>query len=57
MVINSRHDEEINFKGINELVKSNVSLPSTLVFPEPTDLCPVIANKGCIEFKVIFKIN
>lgn len=49
------YDEEINFKGINELVKSNVSLPSTLVFPEPTDLYPVIANKGCIEFKVIFK--
>ena len=49
------YDEETNFKGVKQLVESNQSLPNTLIFPEPTDLVPVIANKGCIEFKVFFE--
>lgn len=48
------YDEEINFKGIKELIKNKVDLPDTLLFPEPTDLIPAIANKGCIEFRVSF---
>ena len=48
------YDEEINFKGITELIKSNITLPETVIFPEPTDLVPAIANKGCIEFCVTF---
>ena len=48
------YDEEIGFKGINELIKSNIDLPDTLIFPEPTDLVPAIANKGCIEFSITF---
>lgn len=49
------YDEETNFCGIQELVNSGIILPDTLVFPEPTNLVPAIANKGCIEFRVIFQ--
>lgn len=49
------YDEEIGFNGIKELVASKKNLPDNLVFTEPTDLAPVIANKGCMEFKVVFK--
>lgn len=49
------YDEEINFTGIKELVAKEVTLPDTLLFTEPTDLVPVIANKGCIEYKLTFK--
>lgn len=48
------YDEEISFKGITDLIKNNISLPDTIIFPEPTDLQPAIANKGCIEFSVKF---
>lgn len=48
------YDEENSFKGINELIKSNIDLPDTIIFPEPTDLVPAIANKGCIEFSITF---
>lgn len=48
------YDEETNFRGINELVKLENDFPSTLIFTEPTDNVPVIANKGCLEFKVSF---
>ena len=49
------YDEETNFKGVSQLVESKQALPDTLLFPEPTDLVPVIANKGCLEFKVQFE--
>ncbi len=48
------YDEEISFKGITELIKNNINLPDTIIFPEPTDLVPAIANKGCIEFSITF---
>ena len=48
------YDEEIGFKGIAELIKNNINLPDTIIFPEPTDLVPAIANKGCIEFSIVF---
>lgn len=49
------YDEETNFAGIQELVKENITLPKTLLFTEPTDLVPVIANKGCIEYQLTFR--
>ena len=47
-------DEEIDFKGIKLLTKNKKNFPKTLVFPEPTNGIPAIANKGCMEFKVEF---
>lgn len=49
------YDEEINFTGIKELVTKKITLPDILIFTEPTNLEPVIANKGCIEYKLTFK--
>lgn len=49
------YDEEINFTGIKELVAKKITLPDILLFTEPTNLVPVIANKGCIEYKITFK--
>ena len=46
-------DEEIGFGGIN-LVK-NISMPNNILIGEPTDLVPVIACKGCMEYKVTFR--
>lgn len=45
-------DEEINFEGINMLINAKKDFPKTLIFPEPTDLEPILANKGCLEFKM-----
>lgn len=47
-------DEEIGFSGIEALCSTKQNFPSTLIFPEPTDLIPIIANKGCLEFSVTF---
>lgn len=49
------YDEECEFGGVKDLLKAGITLPKTLVFTEPTDLQLVIANKGCLEFKVEFK--
>lgn len=46
--------EETNFAGIKSLINSNVTLPDTILFPEPTNLIPAIANKGCLEFSLSF---
>lgn len=46
------YDEEINFEGIKKLTGELNDFPETLIFPEPTNLTPMIANKGCIEFEV-----
>ena len=48
------YDEEINFEGINLLLKNKVKFPKLLILAEPTDLKPVTATKGCIEMKVTF---
>lgn len=47
-------DEETNFSGIKLLLKSNETFPKYLILPEPTDMNPVIATKGCMEMKVTF---
>lgn len=48
------YDEEIGFEGIKKLIDTKKDFPKVLIFPEPTDLVPVIANKGCLEFEVTF---
>ncbi len=48
------YDEEIGFEGIKNLIKEKKDFPPILIFTEPTDNIPIIANKGCLEFKVIF---
>lgn len=47
-------DEEINFAGINLLIKNKEIFPKYLILPEPTDMQPVVATKGCMEMKVTF---
>lgn len=47
-------DEEIDFKGIELLVSKGEKFPEYLILPEPTDLKPVVATKGCMEMKVNF---
>lgn len=49
------YDEEIGFEGITTLINELSDFPKVLVFLEPTDLVPVIASKGCIEFEVVFQ--
>lgn len=48
------YDEELNFSGINLLLKEKIDVPKYLILSEPTDLQPVIATKGCIEMKITF---
>ncbi len=47
-------DEEINFGGIKLLNRNNEKFPKYLIIPEPTDLQPVVATKGCMELKITF---
>ncbi len=49
------YDEEIGFEGIKELVKNENEFPKYIIIGEPTNLIPVVATKGCIEYKVTFK--
>lgn len=48
------YDEETNFEGIKKLINEKNDFPNTLIFPEPTNGVPIIANKGCLEFMVSF---
>lgn len=48
------YDEERGFSGVKKLIKEKVEVPNIIIFPEPTDLYPVVANKGCLEYKVEF---
>ena len=47
------YDEEIGFNGIKLLLEKKVKFPRYLIVAEPTDLQPVIANKGCLEIEWI----
>ncbi len=49
------YDEEINFSGINELVKNNEKFPDFMVFGEPTNNEIVIGSKGLLQFDLYFK--
>lgn len=45
-------DEEVGFRGIHTLVQNQIKFPDKIILTEPTDLIPVIASKGCLEFKI-----
>lgn len=47
-------DEEYGFGGIKLLNEKNFNFPKHIVLAEPTDLKPIIATKGCLEFTVTF---
>lgn len=49
------YDEEINFSGINELLKNNEKFPDFMVFGEPTNNEIVIGSKGLLQFDLSFK--
>lgn len=47
------YDEEIGFNGILDLIKEEV-FPKYMLIGEPTDLKPVLATKGLLEYKITF---
>lgn len=47
-------DEEIGFEGIKLIKNSNIIIPDNVLIGEPTNLIPVVACKGCMEYKVKF---
>lgn len=47
-------DEEIGFEGIKLIKDSNIIIPDNVLIGEPTNLIPVVACKGCMEYKVRF---
>ncbi len=51
------YDEEIGFNGINLLINNDKikDIPNNIIICEPTDSVPIIACKGCIEYRVEFK--
>ena len=48
-------DEEIGFEGINIVKTYRKEISNNILIGEPTDLIPVIACKGCMEYKVKFQ--
>lgn len=49
------YDEEVDLKGVRELVEAGEEFPPLLIVAEPTDLVPVVATKGPLEFHVTFR--
>lgn len=49
------YNEEIEFKGINELVKNNEKFPKYMIFGEPTDNEYLTGSKGLLEYEINFK--
>lgn len=49
------YDEEIGFKGIEEIVKNNEKFPEIMIFGEPTNNEIITGHKGLIEYEVYFK--
>lgn len=49
MMLVFTYDEETNFEGINEFVKSNIKYPEYLLLGEPTDNIPTNGSKGVLE--------
>ncbi len=49
------YDEEINFGGIDELIKNGIQFPEYMIFGEPTNNELYTGHKGLIELKVEFK--
>lgn len=49
------YDEEVGFKGIEELVKNNTDFCQYSIIGEPTDNYPCIGSKGLLEYELEFK--
>ncbi|MDR0978956.1 MAG: M20/M25/M40 family metallo-hydrolase, partial [Lachnospiraceae bacterium] len=47
-------DEEISFRGIEQLLKKDKEITKYLILAEPTNLFPVIATKGLMDIEVKF---
>jgi len=47
-------DEEFGFEGIKLLLEKDKDITQNVILAEPTDLVPVVANKGCMDFRVTF---
>ena len=48
------YDEEIGFKGINELIDNKISFPNKMIIGEPTCNEIINSSKGLLEFKLKF---
>ena len=46
------YDEEIDFGGILDIVKTNEEFPETMIFGEPTNNEILVGSKGLIEFEI-----
>lgn len=49
------YDEEVGFKGIEELVKNKIDFCEYSLVGEPTDNIPCIGSKGLLEYEFTFK--
>lgn len=49
------YDEEDDFSGVKDFINSKKLLSKYVIVPEPTDLQPMVAAKGYVEFKIAFK--
>jgi acetylornithine deacetylase len=48
------YDEEIGFKGINDIVNSKEKFPELMIFGEPTNNDILVGNKGLLEYTLEF---
>ncbi|MBQ2835519.1 MAG: M20/M25/M40 family metallo-hydrolase [Clostridia bacterium] len=48
------YDEEINFGGIYDIVKTNEKFPELMIFGEPTDNEILVGSKGLLEIDISF---
>ena len=49
------YDEELDFRGIKELVNKNIDFCKYSIIAEPTDNYPCIGSKGLLEYELIFR--
>ncbi len=49
------YDEEITFKGVQELVDQKVNFPEYMIFGEPTDNKVFVGSKGLLEYEIYFE--
>ena len=54
MMLVFTYDEETDFGGIKEFVKSNIKYPEYLLLGEPTDNIPTNGSKGVLEYHFDF---
>lgn len=48
------YDEEINFKGIKEIIQKENSFPNNIIIGEPTNNTIMNGSKGLLELKLVF---